>query len=97
MTGPRSITGTLKSIAQSAFAASSHYDRYRPSFPAKPVQALLAGLQVSGVRRARIIDLGAGTGKFTEVLARREEGFGIVAVEPHDDMRRQLEQKALRE
>lgn len=92
---PRNLTGTLKSIAQSAFAASSHYDKYRPSFPPKPVQALLDGLKISGVYGAKVIDLGAGTGKFTEVLARRQEGYDIIAVEPHDDMRRELEQKKL--
>lgn len=41
------------------------------------------------------MDIGAGTGKFTEILARREECYDIVAVEPHDDMRRVLRGKEL--
>ena len=43
-----------------------------------------------------MLDLGAGTGKFTELLAQRDEGFEIIAVEPHAGMRRELERKGLR-
>ena len=45
---------------------------------------LLEHLQVSGVKRARIIDLAAGTGKFTELLVGRSEDFEILAIEPHN-------------
>jgi ubiquinone/menaquinone biosynthesis C-methylase UbiE len=40
--------------------------------------------------------LAAGTGKFTEALAAREEGFEIIAVEPHADMRRVLSERGLK-
>lgn len=40
-------------------------------------------------------DLAAGTGKFTEILAKRPEGFDVLAVEPHDGMRAELERKSL--
>ena len=43
-------------------------------------------LQISGVKRARIVDLGAGSGKFTELLVGRDEDFDILAVEPHDGL-----------
>lgn len=42
-----------------------------------------------------MVDLAAGTGLFTEALARQQEEFNIIAVEPHDDMRRELEKKKL--
>lgn len=45
---------------------------------------------------ARIIDLGAGTGKFTELLADRDEGYEILAVEPHEGMRNELLRKKLK-
>lgn len=51
---------------------------------------------MAGKRGARIIDLAAGTGKFTEALAAREEGFEILAVEPHADMRRVLSERGLK-
>ena len=44
---------------------------------------------------ARILEVGAGTGKFTELLARREEDYEILAVEPHEGMRKELERKEL--
>lgn len=44
---------------------------------------------------ARIVEVAAGTGKFTEALAARHEGFEVVAVEPHAEMRRALEAKRL--
>jgi hypothetical protein len=39
--------------------------------------------------------LAAGTGKFTELLACRDERFSVLAVEPHDEMRQQLALKSL--
>ena len=50
---------------------------------------------MNGIRNAKILDLAAGTGKFTELLANREEEFEIVAVEPHEGMRKELERKRL--
>ena len=37
-----------------------------------------------------------GTGKFTSILADRPENYEIIAVEPHADMRKVLEGKALK-
>ena len=86
----------LKHEAQTGFAAAAAYDTYRPTYPPKAVDELLRKLEVEGVEGARIADLAAGTGKFTELLSARPEKFQIVAIEPHDDMRAQLEQKKLR-
>jgi ubiquinone/menaquinone biosynthesis C-methylase UbiE len=86
----------LRHEAQTGFAAAAAYDAYRPNYPPKAVDELLRKLEVEGVEGARIADLAAGTGKFTELLSARPEKFQIVAIEPHDDMRAQLEQKKLR-
>jgi SAM-dependent methyltransferase len=70
--------------AARAFGAMAHeYQRGRPGWPAGAVAALV---ERSGA--GTVLDLGAGTGKLTEVLA---EVADVVAVEPVDGMRRVLE------
>lgn len=78
------------------FQNASNYDAHRPSYPAEGVDKLLANLRVKGQNNARIIDLACGTGKFTELLAKREEEFEIIGVEPHTGMREELVKKALK-
>jgi trans-aconitate methyltransferase len=85
----------IAEAAQSGFAPAAAYDAYRPTYPEEAVDRLLQALDVSGVNNAKVADLAAGTGKFTEILARRPEGYDIVAIEPHDGMRDQLVQKNL--
>jgi SAM-dependent methyltransferase len=58
------------------------YERGRPSYPIEAVHA--AQLPSS----ARVLDLGAGTGKLTRMLV--SMFGGVVAVEPDDEMRRLL-------
>lgn len=86
---------TINTHAQSGFAKSAAYDQHRPTYPAASVQELLEQCRVAGKQGAKIVDLAAGTGKFTELLAGREEAFEIIAVEPHDGMREVLEGKKL--
>jgi tRNA G46 methylase TrmB len=93
---PLMASSGLKHEAQTGFAAAGAYDAYRPAFPSQAVDALLKKLEVVGVQGAKIADLAAGTGKFTEALSARPEKYEIVAIEPHDDMREQLKQKNLR-
>jgi ubiquinone/menaquinone biosynthesis C-methylase UbiE len=54
------------------------YDRYRPGFPACSVD-LLAPQRIETA-----LDLGAGTGKFTELLLGRAER--VIAIDPSDPM-----------
>lgn len=85
---------TIPPAATAGFANAAFYDAHRPSYPAPAIDSLLTNLLRPPVRGGtRILDLGAGTGKFTELLAERDEGFEIVAVEPHEGMRRELERK----
>ena len=86
----------LAAIAQTGFANGASYDRYRPSYSPEAVETLLRSMNVLDLPGARIVDLAAGTGKFTELLAAREENYEIIAVEPHEGMRQELERKKLR-
>ncbi|GAB7345307.1 hypothetical protein MBLNU457_3664t2 [Dothideomycetes sp. NU457] len=92
----------LDQRAQTGFAKAADYDAHRPTYPEESVQRLLENLRVDGAAGATILDLAAGltstsgTGKFTESLSSRSESYEIIAVEPHGDMRKVLEDKHLR-
>ena len=86
----------LPDAAEKGFAGASAYDAHRPTYPPEAVSQLLSALQVTGTEGAKIADLAAGTGKFTELLAARPEGYKIVGIEPHNGMREQLESKKLK-
>ena len=63
-------------------AVADAYERGRPPYPPEAIDWLLpAGA-------ARVLDLGAGTGKLTRQLAGR--GLDVTAVEPSEGMREQL-------
>ena len=59
------------------------YDRARASYPQEAVAWVLEPLQAGA--RARVLDLGAGTGRLTSVLLGL--GVDVIAVEPDDAMR----------
>jgi SAM-dependent methyltransferase len=62
------------------------YERIRPEYPDAAVDILLREL---GIARGRIVvDVGAGTGKLTRMLART--GATVIAVEPLAEMRERL-------
>lgn len=86
---------SLASEALTGFQKGQAYDQNRPSYPPQVVDKLLQALHIKGVAGAEVLDLAAGTGKFTELLAKRDEQFQITAVEPHQDMRFELEKKHL--
>ena len=68
--------------ANSFGSAASLYERIRPSYPEAAVEWLLpAGTP-------RVVDLGAGTGKFTRLIAAR--GVDVTAVDPSAGMLEQL-------
>ena len=90
------MVATISPLATSGFSSASAYDTYRPSYPTEAVSSFLSALKVKGVEGARIIDLGAGTGKFTQILAEQEESYEILAIEPHSAMRSELVQKGLK-
>jgi SAM-dependent methyltransferase len=64
-------------------SAVEAYVRGRPSYPEDAVRFVLPWVPCS------VVDVGAGTGKLTEVMVRL--GCDVVAVEPDDDMRARIE------
>lgn len=86
---------TLLTGALTGFADGSSYDKHRPSYRPEVVDCLLTNLGIANKKHAKVVDLAAGTGKFTELIAARPEGFELIAVEPHDGMRAELERKKL--
>jgi SAM-dependent methyltransferase len=71
-------------VAASGFAtAGAAYERGRPDYPPPAVAALIERLQIGP--GARVIDLGAGTGKLTRRLT--ASGAALLAIEPVAAMR----------
>lgn len=86
----------INQVATDGFAKGALYDQHRPLYPSEAVDRLVIQLGLAGKSGARIVDLGAGTGKFTEALASREENYDVLAIEPLDSMRDVLAAKGLR-
>ena len=77
----------IDDVAAAGFAAGSDaYDRGRPSYPQEAVDLIVEKLGI--VDGSTVVDLAAGTGKFTALLA--PSGAHVVAVEPVAEMRETL-------
>jgi SAM-dependent methyltransferase len=76
------------SVLRGFGAAAESYERARPDYPAEAVAWLSERLGLEPGRT--VVDLAAGTGKLTRLLV--PTGARVVAVEPVDAMRAQLEQ-----
>lgn len=86
----------LPVAASEGFKDAGAYDAYRPSYPVEAVEALLRHLKIVDRPNVNVVEIAAGTGKFTELLSKRHENYNIRAIEPHAGMRSQLEKKELR-
>ncbi|HEV8206611.1 MAG TPA: class I SAM-dependent methyltransferase [Acidimicrobiia bacterium] len=74
-------------VAEEGFGREAEvYERVRPSYPADAVAWLVDNLGL-GPRRI-VLDLAAGTGKFTRLLA--PSGATVLAAEPVEGMRRRF-------
>lgn len=80
--GPKLDHGRRRELGQSFQDGGKHYQKVRPGYPADSAQWLVP----AGARDA--VDVGAGTGKFTELLL--ERGLAVTAVDPSADMLDQL-------
>ncbi|KAI7917959.1 hypothetical protein PoMZ_05557 [Pyricularia oryzae] len=85
----------IPEAAKEGFSDGGVYDVYRATYPRAVVDSFLDKIKVKGRGRARIVEVGAGTGKFTERLVERPEKYEVVAVEPLAGMRAQLADKEL--
>ena len=74
-------------IAAKGFGeAADYYERGRPDYPVAALKFLVKTLRIN--RRSRVLDLGAGTGKFTRrLLSSRAR---LIAVEPVEAMRKKF-------
>lgn len=79
---------TLSRTASDGFSKGADlYQRARPSYP---VEALLWLGETLGLRAGkRVLEVGAGTGKFTRILL--ETGAEVTGLEPVEAMRRHLQ------
>src|SRR5215218_8804013 len=80
----------VHSRARSFDGAAGAYERGRPGWPPEAVE--IAARRLGLGRDAAVLDLAAGTGKLTRVLAGRFSS--VTAVEPLDGMRSVLEAEA---
>ena len=84
MNAPDPRIATLASVGFGR--AAGIYDRGRPGYPHDAVEHLFRVLNITP--RSCVVELGAGTGKFTTHLA--NSGAQIIAVEPVANMRAKL-------
>ncbi|MFF2657154.1 class I SAM-dependent methyltransferase [Kitasatospora sp. NPDC058032] len=73
----------FRKLAESFGGVAAEYDRARPSYPQELFDEL-ERLSGRGLRGARVLDVGAGTGISTRLLAGR--GADVVGVEPSAGM-----------
>ncbi|KAF2228677.1 hypothetical protein EV356DRAFT_495114 [Viridothelium virens] len=86
---------SIEQTAEEGYHNALAYEKYRPSYPSETINLLTELLHKKSESHYRIVDLAAGTGKFTELLAMPLAGRQIIAVEPHPQMRQILASKEL--
>lgn len=84
---PAADGGINRAAADGFERGAGDYEQSRPSYPAAAVELVVDELAIGPGRR--VLDLAAGTGKFTRLL--EPTGAELVAVEPVAAMRAQLQ------
>jgi SAM-dependent methyltransferase len=75
----------IRSHARSFAGVAEAYDRARPSYPADAATWLV------GTQRSTVVELGAGTGKLTELLV--AAGHDVLATDPLPEMLERLRER----
>lgn len=86
MTSARRVESELHPAARGFGRVADAYERGRPGYPSDAIDWLVAKLDLAPGRT--VVDLAAGTGKFTRMLVR--SGAEVVAVEPIAEMRERI-------
>jgi SAM-dependent methyltransferase len=81
---------SIHPVARGFEKAAEVYERARPDYPVEALDWIVDVLALAP--GARVVDLGAGTGKFARQLVAR--GLRVTGVEPIDEMRAVLERAA---
>lgn len=84
--GPVFDAERRRHMAAAFLEGGDHYHKVRPGYPEDSLDWLLENANNTQIRDA--LDIGAGTGKYTQLLAQR--GWHITAVDPSADMLAQL-------
>ena len=82
--GPIFDSARRAELAAAFLEGGEHYDKVRPGYPQESLDWLAGG--AAEIHEA--VDVGAGTGKYTQLLAAR--GWRVTAVDPSADMLGQL-------
>src|SRR5580658_3596728 len=83
-TTPRRASSSSRDPQKRFVDRADDYARFRPSYPAEIIAAVLDGYAVP-----RVADIGAGTGISSRLLA--EAGARVIAIEPNAAMRGAIE------
>src|SRR3712207_1637962 len=75
---PRPLSASSRDRALSFAVVADAYDRARPSYPREAAEWL------TGRVPSTVVELGAGTGKFTDLLV--QLGHDVLATDPLDEM-----------
>jgi SAM-dependent methyltransferase len=89
MQADKDLSSRLHPLAQRFAAVAPEYERGRPEYPRAAIGALAAELGLAP--GATVLDLAAGTGKFSRALL--AAGFDLVAVEPLAELRALLRER----
>ncbi|KAL9977419.1 hypothetical protein ACROYT_G014819 [Oculina patagonica] len=88
----------LSEVVQRAFTGASNYENVRQGYPVEAVEFFLnnLGVKQNGTkdRPFTILEVGCGTGKFTQVMLNVLEGKNVkvIASEPHQNMCEEFKQ-----